>query len=207
MRDDGVGADEHRTDGGLRRVLLGAEGWQQDRRQDEGHRDHQGQRRDEALEASCVEASEPDASHARSLTHEHRRDHESGDDEEDVHAGEATGDRQVGVVRDHREHGEGSQALDVPAMRGEQRWWGDPRIIQRRWCAHSGRSLAQYPRISMSGSGRIRCPPSARYRSRRVMNVSRKCHGRMSRKSGRDASTSSSETIGMPVPGMNRPNL
>lgn len=63
------------------------------------------------------------------------------------------------------------------------------------------------PMMSISGRGKIIRSPRARNFASRWMKFARKCHGRTSRKSGRWASASFSETIGMCEPGVTHPNF
>jgi hypothetical protein len=87
----------------------------------QGCRQHQHQRREDAPHAPCVEVAVAEVARRLALKND-GRDQEARDHEEEVHPHETAGQRlREGVVRHHRGHGHGAQAIDVGAVLGMHR--------------------------------------------------------------------------------------
>ena len=95
-------------------------------------RHQQGQRRDEAPDPAQVEPRQPQRVGCDQLSEQQQRDHESRDHEEHVDADEPAREPGPGVEEDDQHHGEGAQALDVPAPRHRCRRCGGARSVRRR---------------------------------------------------------------------------
>ena len=88
--------------------------------------------RHDAPGAAVVEAGEGEAS-CLDVVGDEAGDQETGDDEEDVDADEAAAEpRHLGVEQDDDEHGNRSQAVDVPAVVHERRS-RRPSLVGRVW--------------------------------------------------------------------------
>jgi hypothetical protein len=99
-----VGEEKRGRPRHLPRGLLDAERRFEDGGGDHGERSHDGERGKQSPHASLVERPEADATGARELTEQERRDDKSRDDEEDVDPNESTGERQPSVEHDdHRD--------------------------------------------------------------------------------------------------------
>jgi hypothetical protein len=77
---------------------------------------HGQQRREDAPDAPRIEAGHAEPALLQ-FAQQDARDQVAGNDEEDVDADEAAGqERREGVEQDHRQHGDGAQAVDVRAV-------------------------------------------------------------------------------------------
>jgi hypothetical protein len=111
--DGEVGHEQDGAEPRLRRCRGRAERRREDGRGRSHHHHQEGQSWEEASDPPCVEAPEVHAARGVELAEKQARDHEPGDYEEDIDAGEAAGHGQPGMEHHDQEHGDGPKALDV----------------------------------------------------------------------------------------------